>query len=130
MRILTLLAATALLAAVPAVAQEHHEEMNCQAMMQQQAGMAKSLKQMDERLDNLVAEMNKAKGSAKVDRMAAVITELVAQRTQMRDQMMTMMPAMMEHMQHHMAEGMMHNLSSSMENCPMMKDAKEKEKKQ
>ena len=131
MRILSVLAVTGLLVAVPAVAQEHHEEMNCQAMMQQQAGMAKSMKQMDERLDNLVAEMNKAKGSAKVDRMAAVITELVAQRTQMRDQMMTMMPAMMEHMQHHMAEGMMQNMSSSMENCPMMKDAaKEKEKKQ
>jgi UDP-N-acetylglucosamine:LPS N-acetylglucosamine transferase len=130
MRTLSVLAVTGLLMALPAVAQEHHEEMNCQAMMQQQAGMAKSMKQMDERLDSLVAEMNKARGSAKVDRMAAVITELVAQRTQMRDQMMTMMPAMMEHMQHHMAEGMMQNMSSSMENCPMMKETKEKEKKQ
>ncbi|HSP15649.1 MAG TPA: hypothetical protein VLV78_12935 [Thermoanaerobaculia bacterium] len=137
MRILNILVTTALLVAASAMAQEHPmapghaEEMNCQAMMQQQADMTKSMKAMDARLDELVAQMNKAKGSAKVDRMAAVITELVAQRGQMRDQMTTMMPAMMEHMQHHMAEGMMHSMASSMENCPMMKEMKEmKEKKQ
>jgi hypothetical protein len=50
----------------------------------------------------LVAEMNKARGSAKVDKTAAVVTELVAQRSMMQKQMMEMHPKMMDHMKHHM----------------------------
>jgi len=40
-------------------------------------------KQMDARLDRLVEQMNRATGAAKVDAMAAVISELVSQREQM-----------------------------------------------
>jgi len=65
--------------------------------------------------------MNRAKGSAKVDGMAAVINELVSQRKQMREQMMAMMPRMMGHMVQHMQSGMMSGMSKSISGCPMMK---------
>ena len=39
---------------------------------------------MDERLNSLVAKMDEAKGDDKVEAMAAVINELVTQRTEMR----------------------------------------------
>ena len=92
--------------------------MNCEAMMQE---MHASSAAMDDRLQQLVDEMNKAKGSAKVDRMASVINELVTQRKQMREQMMTVMPKMMGHMSQHTHDGMMQGMASSMEGCPMMK---------
>jgi polyhydroxyalkanoate synthesis regulator phasin len=94
------------------------EPMDCEAMMQKMQGPSKA---MDDRLQALVDEMNKAKGSAKVDRMAAVINELVSQRKQMREQMMAMMPQMMGHMMQHMHSGMMSGMSHSMSGCPMMK---------
>lgn len=90
--------------------------MNCEAMMKE---MHASSKAMDDRLQQLVDDMNKAKGSARIDRMAAVINELVTQRRQMREQMMTLMPKMMSHMSQHMQSGM----SQSMAGCPMMKGA-------
>lgn len=92
-------------------------EMNCQAMMDE---MQASQKAMDDRLGALVDSMNKAKGSAKVDRMAAVINEMVVQRKQMRDDMAAMMPQMMNHMMQHMQAGMMSGMKSMMA-CPMMK---------
>ena len=45
--------------------------------------MSGQWKQMDARLDSLIEQMNGATGTAKVDAMAAVITELVLQREQM-----------------------------------------------
>lgn len=94
--------------------------MDCQSMMKEMHGSSQA---MDDRLQQLIDEMNKAKGSAKVDRMAAVINELVTQRKQMREQMMTMMPKMMGHMSEHMKSGMMSGMSKSMDGCPMMKGA-------
>jgi hypothetical protein len=91
--------------------------MDCQAMMQK---MQASSKAMDDRLAGLVTDMNQAKGSAKVDRMAAVINEMVTQRKQMRDDMAAMMPQMMNHMTQHMQSGMMSGMKS-MADCPMMK---------
>jgi TolA-binding protein len=90
--------------------------MDCNAMMQGQDAMKAKMKAMDDQLDKLVADMNAARGSKKVDKMAAVIDELVAQRKQMRDQMQTMMQHMMQHMQSGMMKGMMDSMSS----CPMM----------
>jgi hypothetical protein len=46
---------------------------------------------MDARLDTLVSAMNKASGDKKVQAMAAVINELVAQRKTMRAHMHQMM---------------------------------------
>ncbi len=95
--------------------------MDCKAMMQRQDAMQTKMKAMDEQLDKLVADMNAARGSKKVDKMAAVIDELVAQRKEMRAQMQTMMPMMMQHMMQHMQAGMMKGMSDSMASCPMMK---------
>jgi hypothetical protein len=132
MRSLTLLFLTLLVAFSPAASAQHQHPaaapaptaatdapaMNCEAMMQE---MHASSKAMDDRLQQLVDEMNKAKGSAKVDRVAAVVNELVTQRKQMREQMMTMMPKMMGHMSQHTHDGMMQGMATSMEGCPMMK---------
>ncbi len=96
---------------------------DCAAMMQQHNAMQAHMAEMNSKLDTMVAEMNKAKGSAKVDKTAAVITELVAQRAMMQKQMMEMAPKMMEHMMAHMKMGMMKGMSDSMSGCPMMKDA-------
>ena len=94
--------------------------MDCQAMMEK---MQASSKAMDDRLAVLVDAMNKAKGSAKVDRMSAVINEMVTQRKQMRDDMAAMMPQMMNHMTQHMQSGMASGMAQSMAACPMMKSS-------
>ena len=71
----------------------------------------------------LVDDMNKARGSAKTEKMAAVINELVSQRSMMQKEMMTMQPQMMDHMMEHMKMGMMKGASDSMADCPMMKES-------
>ena len=83
----------------------HHKEM-----------MAK-MDAMDARLDELVKKMDATKGGKKVDAVAAVVSEFVAQRKEMRQQMMAMQPEMMKHMAEHMQTGMMKGLME----CPMMK---------
>jgi len=118
-----LLVASAAFAQHPAAGGEQPAQMpsmDCQSIMQD---MHTSSKAMDDRLQLLIDDMNKAKGSAKVDRMAAVINELATQRKQMREHMMTMMPKMMGHMTQHMQSGMMSGMSQSMAACPMMKAA-------
>lgn len=94
---------------------------DCAAMMQQHDAMQKHMAEMDAKLQTLVDDMNKAKGSAKVDRTAAVVTELVAQRAMMQKQMMEMQPKMMEHMMEHMKSAVMKGMDASMSGCPMMK---------
>jgi membrane protein involved in colicin uptake len=47
--------------------------------------MMAEMKAMDARLDEKLAAMNAAKGDKKVEAMAAVINELVAQRKEMRE---------------------------------------------
>ena len=94
---------------------------DCAAMMQQHDAMQKHMAEMNTKLQTLVDDMNKAKGAAKSDKMAAVINELVAQRTMMQQQMMDMHPKMMEHMMEHMKSGMMKGMADSMGSCAMMK---------
>ena len=117
---LVLLCAPALFAQMPE-GQKPAMMPDCAAMMQQHDAMQKHMAEMDAKLQTLVDEMNKAKGSAKVDKTAAVITELVAQRAMMQKQTMDMHPKMMEHMKAHMQSGMMEGMASSMSGCPMMK---------
>jgi len=95
---------------------------DCAAMMQQHDAMEKHMAEMNAKLDAMVADMNKAKGSAKVDKTAAVIAGLVAQRPKRQKHMAEMQPKMMEHMMKHMKSGMMKGMSDSMSGCPMMKD--------
>jgi len=94
---------------------------DCAAMMQKHEAMKKHMAEMDAKLQTLVEEMNQAKGSARIDKTAAVVTELVAQRAMMAKEMADMQPKMMEHMMEHMKSGMMNGMADSMSGCPMMK---------
>lgn len=93
------------------------EVSGCEAMMKQHEAMQKQRGEMDATLQALVGEMNRAEGSAKIDKMAAVIAELVAQRGAMQKQMAEMQPEMMHHMMEHMQSA-----KDSMAGCPMMKE--------
>ena len=117
---LALLLAPALFAQMPA-SEKPGMMPDCAAMMQKHDAMQKHMAEMDAKLQTLVDEMNKAKGSAKVDKTAAVVSELVAQRSMMQKQMMEMHPKMMEHMMAHMKSGVMKGMADSMSSCPMMK---------
>lgn len=123
-----MVALTLALLLTPALAAQGHGgdkpgmKPDCAAMMQKHEAMQKHMAEMDAKLQTLVDEMNKAKGSAKTDKTAAVVTELVAQRAMMQKQMKDMHPQMMEHMSEHMKSGMMKAMSDSMA-CPMMKAA-------
>ena len=71
-----------------------------QAAANQHAMMA-NMQAAQKKLDDLVAQMNAATGSEKVDRMAAVITEMAAMHKDMCAQMMNSgMMSMMMQMQH------------------------------
>ena len=88
----------------------------CKAMMAEHEKMMAEMKTTDQRLDDLVGKMNAASGQAKVDAVATVVTEMVAQRKIMRDRMMQMRQRMMNHVGEHMQAG-----GESMAMCPMMK---------
>jgi len=116
---LALLCVPALLAQTPE-GQKPAMKPDCAAMMQQHDAMQKHMVEMNAKLQTLVDGMNAAKGSARVDKTAAVVTELVAQRAMMQKEMMDMQPKMMEHMMAHMQGGMK---EMSMSDCPMMKES-------
>jgi hypothetical protein len=107
------------------------DEGQASAMMTQRQQMMANMKTMDQKLDELVARMNAARGAEKVDAVAAVVSELVAERTQMRGRMMAMQDRMMGHMMEHMMSmqggmmGMMNRgqtaTAPSIANCPLMK---------
>jgi hypothetical protein len=115
-----ILVAPALFAQMPA-GEKPAMMPDCAAMMQEHDAMQKHMAEMDAKLQTLVDEMNKAKGSAKIDKTAAVVSELVAQHSMMQKQMMEMHPKMMEHMMAHMQNGMMKGMAGAMSGCPMMK---------
>jgi hypothetical protein len=83
----TVLAPVALSAQQPGQHRDSVMMMNHEKMMQQ-------VQAADARMDRLVGEMNRATGQKKVEAMAAVINELVAQRKQMRSHMMQVMQTM------------------------------------
>jgi len=92
-----------------------------ESMMAMHKEMMAKMEAMDSRLDDLIKKMNAAKGSRKVDAIAAAMNELVTQRKEMRQHMMAMQPEMMKHMMEHMHAGMMKGMMESMAQCPMMK---------
>jgi hypothetical protein len=94
---LTIVAAsfTSDLRALPRPAAPEGQQDSAQMMAQRQRMMAE-MQATQTKLDELVAQMNSATGGAKVDRMAAVLTELVAQQKRMGSMMQGgMMPMMM-----------------------------------
>jgi len=117
---LALLCVPALFAQTPP-AQKPAMMPDCAAMMKQHEAMQKHMAEMNAKLQALVDDMNAAKGSARVDKTAAVVNELVAQRAMMQKEMMDMQPKMMEHMMAHMQDGTMKGMAGSMSDCPMMK---------
>lgn len=68
---------------------------NMQEMMKMHEQMMTEMKAADGRLDALVKEMNAAKGEAKVNAVAAVVTELVQQQKSMHAHMGQMHQQMM-----------------------------------
>jgi len=66
-----------------------------QDMMKMHEQMMAEMKAADSRLDALVTEMNAATGDAKVNAMAAVVTELVRQQKSMHEHMGQMHQQMM-----------------------------------
>jgi ABC-type glycerol-3-phosphate transport system substrate-binding protein len=68
---------------------------NMQDMMKMHEQMMAEMKAADSRLDALVKEMNAATGDAKVNAVAAVVTELVRQQRSMHDRMGQMHQQMM-----------------------------------
>ncbi len=86
-------------------AAERQRPMPMQPMPMQ--GAMGQWKQMDARVDTLVKQMNRATGPAKVDAMAAVITELVSQREQMHRMLEEMHPGAQQHGMNQPARGEM-----------------------
>lgn len=80
--------------------------------------MAKKMDEMDAKVEKMVGVMNAATGKKKEDAMAALLTELVAQRKNMRDMCMQAGPMMMKHAMHHM-------MMSMDGGCDMMTSAKD-----
>jgi hypothetical protein len=77
----------------------------CQEMMAMRQSMRAEQANADAKLNELVAKMNAAGGEQKVDAIAAVVSEMVAQR-QARHEKMAEMQGKME---------------AAMANCPMMR---------
>ncbi len=75
----------------------------CCGMMSEHA---QEMKQMDARLQEKVAAMDAAKGDQKIEAMAAVIKELVAQRQEMHERLMKMGGKGMGSGPHHKMGGM------------------------
>jgi len=90
---LGLLSVTTLFAQTPP-AKKTAAKHDCAGMMQKHEGMQKHMAEMDAKLQGLTDEMNKATGDARVDKMAAVLNELVTQRTMMQKHMMEHCPMM------------------------------------
>ena len=116
-------------AARPPMVDENHAA----AMMAERQQMMANMRAMDQKLTDLVKKMDAARGTDKVDALAAVVKEMVSERAQMRDRMMAMQDEMMTHMMQHMMamQGGMMSMANrggqaaamqSMNDCPMMKE--------
>jgi hypothetical protein len=96
----------------------------CQGMKAQKQKMKEDMKAQDARLTEQLAEMKSAPENRKLDLMAAVVTQIVEQRTAMHARMEKMQEGMMNHMMQHMQMG-----KESMSQCPMMKGMKDMDEK-
>jgi hypothetical protein len=77
------------------------------SMMSSQQTMMAGMRDANKKLDELVQQLNAAQGNERIDRLVAVVNELVAERRHMSE-MMTMHAGMMqpaattdEHSSHH-----------------------------
>jgi hypothetical protein len=81
--------------APPAQASPQQSPSTMQDMMKMHEQMMADMKAADSKLDALVTEMNGASGEAKVNAVAAVVTELVRQQKLMHEHMGQMHQQMM-----------------------------------
>lgn len=97
---------------------------DCASMGRMREEMMAQQKDADARLDRLVSDMNIAAGPLKPEAMAAVINELVVQRTEAHTRMAEMQPMMMLHMMQHIQDAapaeMQDKMQAQMDECPMM----------
>ncbi len=93
----------------------------CAMMQKDMEKMHAEMSENHAKLERQVKGMNAATGSAKVDAVAAVVTEMVAQSGKMHSMHEAMMDKMMQHMSEHMMQGMGAPQKSEMMTCPMMK---------
>lgn len=77
--------------------QETPARADMHAMMAGQHNMMASMEASNKKLDDLVAQLNAAKGDDRIDKLVAVVNELVAERKQMTS-MMSMHAGMMNMM--------------------------------
>ena len=77
---------------------DHTTPPAAQAASAGHQAMMANMQAQQKKLDELVAQMNAAKGPEKVDRIAAVVTEMAAMHNRMSTMMMQ--GGMMMHMQH------------------------------
>ncbi len=105
----TAVVTTTALAQQPSAPQEHGKMMSGKMagmgdqhtkMMAMHDKMMADKKAMDAKMDQKVATMNAAQGSAKIDAMANVINEIAAQHKQMTNHMDSMHKDMMGNMGH------------------------------
>ena len=89
---------------------------SCQAIMEQKQKIMAEMKAQDAELVAQVSKMNGAVEGKKLDLLAAVVTNMVEQRTAMNMRMGKMENEMMQHMQ--MGK-------EFMSQCPMMKGMKD-----
>jgi hypothetical protein len=97
-----LLAAQMTMAPAPQMPADQKMPPECAAMMQDKQAMQKQMSEMDSKLNSLVEAMNTASGPDKLDKISAVVNELVAQHQAMHKNMASMSGEM---------------------DCPMMKSA-------
>lgn len=93
----------------------------CQALAAKKQAMVETRQDMDAKLDALVVTMNAAgnsKSREAMKPMAAVITELVAQRKADHAMMMEMEPELMRHMMRHNAHKGVHPASHHASHVP------------
>lgn len=67
----------------------------CKTMMDMQRNLQAEIKNNDAQLDKLVAAMNKATGTQKIDDLAAVVTKVVSQREETQRQILAIQSRMM-----------------------------------
>jgi len=109
--ILTLVLALAIWS--PALQSAEHPEhptgktamKSCQAITAEKQKLTKDIQAQDAELTKLVARMNSAPANRKMDRMAAIITKLVTQRTVMNVRQAKMQEGIMQHMIQHIQLG-------------------------
>ena len=97
---------------------------HCEAMQEQKNEMMEAMKVQDGELTEQLAQMNAAPKDQKPELMAAVVTQIVAQRMARDAQKAKMEDKMMKHMMEHMQMG-----KESMSDCPMMKGMKHSDEK-